>query len=78
VETPEQWRWSSYRFYLLEEAGPVKVNEGLGKDFVSGSGGVASHLSAFAVPALRKEREGRGTLSVSVLAKSKSLGHPPG
>jgi putative transposase len=78
VETPEQWRWSSYRFYLLEEAGPVKVNEGLGKDFVSGSGGVASHLSAFVVPALRKEREGRGTLSVSVLAKSKSLGHPPG
>ncbi len=31
VETPEQWRWSSYRFYLLEEAGPVKVNEGWGK-----------------------------------------------
>jgi hypothetical protein len=22
------WRWSSYRFYLLEEAGPVRVNEG--------------------------------------------------
>ncbi len=28
VETPEQWRWSSYRCYLLEEAGPVRVNEG--------------------------------------------------
>ena len=28
VEAPEQWRWSSYRFYLLEEAGPVRVNEG--------------------------------------------------
>jgi REP element-mobilizing transposase RayT len=28
VETPEQWRWSSYRFYLLDEAGPVRVNEG--------------------------------------------------
>jgi putative transposase len=25
---PEKWRWSSYRFYLLEEAGPVRVNEG--------------------------------------------------
>ena len=25
---PEQWRWSSYRFYLLDEAGPVRVNEG--------------------------------------------------
>jgi putative transposase len=28
VTSPEQWRWSSYRFYLLEEAGPVRVNEG--------------------------------------------------
>ena len=28
VEAPEQWRWSSYRFYLLDEAGPVSVNEG--------------------------------------------------
>jgi hypothetical protein len=24
----EQWRWRSYRFYLLDEAGPVRVNEG--------------------------------------------------
>ncbi|HEY6765522.1 MAG TPA: hypothetical protein VI386_12175 [Candidatus Sulfotelmatobacter sp.] len=24
----EQWRWSSYRFYLLGEAGPVLVNVG--------------------------------------------------
>jgi putative transposase len=28
ANTPEQWRWSSYRFYLLQEGGPVKVNEG--------------------------------------------------
>jgi putative transposase len=28
VESPEQWRWSSYRFYLLGEAGPVRVNFG--------------------------------------------------
>ncbi|HTW59161.1 MAG TPA: transposase [Terriglobales bacterium] len=28
VATPEQWRWSSYRFYLLDEAGPVRVNAG--------------------------------------------------
>ena len=28
VESPEQWRWSSYRFYLLDEPGLVKVNEG--------------------------------------------------
>jgi hypothetical protein len=31
VELPEQWRLSSYRFYLLDEAGPVRVNEGWGK-----------------------------------------------
>ena len=28
VNSPEEWRWSSYRFYLLGEAGPVRVNEG--------------------------------------------------
>ena len=28
VSSPEQWRWSSYRFYLLDDAGPVRVNEG--------------------------------------------------
>lgn len=31
AETPEQWPWSSYRFYLLDEAGPVRVNKGWGK-----------------------------------------------
>ena len=30
MDSPEQWRWSSYRFYLLDEAGPVKINEGWG------------------------------------------------
>ncbi|MGH9640833.1 MAG: REP-associated tyrosine transposase [Terriglobales bacterium] len=28
VAAPELWRWSSYRFYLLGEAGPVRVNVG--------------------------------------------------
>ena len=28
VESPEDWRWSSYRSYLLNEAGPVRVNTG--------------------------------------------------
>ena len=28
VEAPEQWRWSSFRFYFLDEPGLVKVNEG--------------------------------------------------
>ena len=27
VLTPEQWNWSSYRHYALEERGPVLVNE---------------------------------------------------
>jgi putative transposase len=31
VDAPEQWRWSSYRHYLLDEAGLVRVNEGWGK-----------------------------------------------
>jgi hypothetical protein len=31
VESPEQWRWSSCRFYSLDEAGPVKVNVGWGE-----------------------------------------------
>ena len=28
VEASEQWRWSSYLFYLLGETGPVRVNQG--------------------------------------------------
>jgi putative transposase len=31
VESPEQWRWSSYRHYLLDKPGPVRVNVGWGK-----------------------------------------------
>jgi putative transposase len=31
VESPEQWRWSSYRFYSLSERGPVEVNVGWGE-----------------------------------------------
>jgi len=28
VGSPEPWRWSSYRFYFLGEAGMVRVNAG--------------------------------------------------
>ncbi len=28
VASPEEWRWSSYRFYALDEVGAVQVNEG--------------------------------------------------
>jgi len=35
AETPAGWRWSSYRFYFLDESGPLRVpmrmNEGWGK-----------------------------------------------
>ena len=31
VESPEQWRWSSYRRYLLGEVGLVQVNVGWGE-----------------------------------------------
>jgi putative transposase len=27
VSKPEDWRWSSYRFYALDEAGPVRINQ---------------------------------------------------
>jgi putative transposase len=27
VESPEQWRWSSYRYYGFGEKGPVKIGE---------------------------------------------------
>jgi hypothetical protein len=28
VSLPEEWCWSSYCFYFLYEAGPVRVNQG--------------------------------------------------
>ena len=31
VESPEQWQWSSHRFYLLDEPGAVRVNVGWGE-----------------------------------------------
>jgi putative transposase len=31
VAEPEDWRWSSYRFYLLDQAGTVGVDQGWGK-----------------------------------------------
>lgn len=31
VESPELWAWSSYRYYLLEEAGAVQLNVGWGQ-----------------------------------------------
>jgi len=41
------------------------------------SDGINRHAQAFPCPALRKEREGRGTHSVGDASEIKSLGHPP-
>ena len=27
VESPEQWKWSSFRWYLYRETGPVQIND---------------------------------------------------
>jgi len=27
VNSPEEWLWSSYRYYLSGEKGPVKIND---------------------------------------------------
>jgi hypothetical protein len=27
VAAPEQWRWSSFRWYLCGEVGPVRIND---------------------------------------------------
>jgi hypothetical protein len=27
VASPEQWRWSSFRWYLYGEEGPVRIND---------------------------------------------------
>src|SRR5260370_26415155 len=27
VASPEQWRWSSFRWYLCREVGPVRIND---------------------------------------------------
>jgi len=72
VELPEQWRWSSYRFYLLGEIGPVRMNEGWAEISFLGSGRVRPLLQAFVVPALRTEREGRGTQFIAAAASSKA------
>ena len=77
VVTPEDWRWSSYRFFSLGEAGAVRVNEGWGEDFVPGSGGVASPVRAVVEPTLRKVREEWGTPRVGGRDQIQEPGHPP-
>jgi len=77
VESPEQWRWSSYRFHLLEEAGRVRVNEGWTEISFRDRAAQAAPLQALVVPTLRKVREGRGTHRVADGSEIRSLSHPP-
>jgi hypothetical protein len=46
------------------------------EDFISGSGGMAPQVEALVVPALRKVREGRGTLAVGDVSEIKGVGRP--
>ncbi len=63
VGSPEQWRCNSYRFYLLDETGTVRVNEGWTK---ISSRDRATELRSFAAIGARatrplaKKREGTG------------------
>ena len=47
------------------------------EDFVPDSSGVAAPLQAFVVPALRKEREGRGTHFVGDASRSRAWATRP-
>lgn len=60
VSSPEEWRWSSYRFYFLDEAGPVRVNEGWGKISFSSACGVIA-LPTARVPGSRPSQSARRT-----------------
>jgi putative transposase len=77
VESPEQWRWSSYRFYGLGEAGPVRVNFGW-TDFLATSGGIG--CVAAIVRGSRpfaKNAKDRAPHYGCDVSEIKNLGHPP-
>jgi len=58
VSVPEQWRWSSQRFYFLNETGPVRINEGWEKISFRRWRPSQPIAQASLTPALRKLREG--------------------
>jgi putative transposase len=77
VAAPEDWRWSSYRFYLLDEPGPVRVNEGWGRFRFGHTRRERQRPMVRTVcrPPFAKTREGWGTHFVD--CASGRLGHPP-
>jgi len=82
VESPEQWRWSSFRWYLCGEAGPVRIND---TDIlhmrVRARGGLRI-AAEWWVPGPRKTGETRGTPAPPGLACGEDIflardpGHP--
>src|SRR5258708_37028768 len=71
-----QRRWSSYRCYLLDEAGPVRVNEGWTK--ISFQIGWRSFAAAGVrgTPSFAKNAKEPGTRCMVDESKIKTLGHP--
>jgi len=60
VAAPEDWRWSSYRWYALGEEGPVAVNEGWHEIRLT-----SKVFSDADIPALSNRRKGPGTLFIN-------------
>ena len=77
VESPEQWRWSSYRFYLLEEAGLVRVNVGWGEISLRDRAGTEWWIHSHARPSQRTRKDGAPTRLVAP-ARSKAWAIRPG
>jgi REP element-mobilizing transposase RayT len=78
VESPEQWRWSSYRFYRLDEAGPVRVNAGWTeisfRDRVASRAVAAKNhlLQASGMPALAKNARTGHPLEMALPARPRA------
>jgi putative transposase len=70
VDSPEQWRWSSYRFYLFEESGSVRINEGWGKISFQDRAAKTGNASVPGYPPLQKTQE-RGTHNCASVGISK-------
>ncbi len=77
VTEPEDWRWSSFRFYALGESGSVAVNEGWAK--ISFREWAAKSLSCIGSVATHpcKVRKDRAPIGLEWGHRNQSLSHPP-
>jgi REP element-mobilizing transposase RayT len=86
AELPEQWRWSSYRFYLVDAAGPVRGNEGGGRFHLQcrrrkkprAVGGMDTRPFDKLRAGSRTKREDWAPTFIGAFGEVKNLGHPPG